>query len=150
MELQEQRLLHVLLADDDVDDYQLLTDAFEQSGIQLTFSWAQDGDKLLSLLETGARPDLILLDINMPTKNGIECLYEIRSKQEFSQLPIVIYSTTNYKINIDACYKGGANLYVVKPNSFDEIVSMVKKICTREWTRTVTTPAIEYFMVSTF
>jgi CheY-like chemotaxis protein len=150
MELQAKTLLHILLADDDLDDYQLLNEAFEHSGLQLDFSWAEDGDKLLSLLETGARPDLIFLDINMPYKNGIECLYEIRSKEEFAELPIVMYSTTNYKINIDACYKGGANLYVVKPNSFEEIVSMVKKICTLEWTRTISTPSIEYFTISTF
>lgn len=125
--------LHILLADDDSDDSFLFNEAVEQSELPLTLSRAEDGNQLLTILEKQGSPDILFLDVNMPYKNGIECLHEIRSNQRFDNLPIVIYSTTNYKVNIDACYHGGADFYVVKPNSFDDILKMIKTVCTKDW-----------------
>jgi CheY-like chemotaxis protein len=146
----QENKLHVMLADDDSDDFMLFNEALEHSALPLEFSWAEDGNKLLKLLDTGKIPDILFLDVNMPYKNGVECLNEIRSRPQFANLPIVIYSTTNYKVNIDACFKGGANLYIIKPNSFDEILKMVKKICNKEWTSTVSTPRPEFFIMNHF
>ena len=143
--------LHILLADDDSDDCMLFNEAVAQSNLPLEFTWAEDGVQLLNMLQDPENaPDVLFLDVNMPYKNGIECLQEIRSKPQFEKLPIVIYSTTNYKVNIDSCYKGGANLYVIKPNLFSDILKMVRKLCTKEWTRTFSTPPPEFFIMSTF
>jgi CheY-like chemotaxis protein len=124
--------LHILLADDDMDDSFLFNEALEQSQLRVKFSHAEDGNQLINLLQRQLQPDILFLDVNMPYKNGIECLHEIRANPQYSELPIVIYSTTNYKMNIDACYDGGADLYVVKPNTFDEILKMIRKICNPE------------------
>lgn len=127
--------LHVLLADDDSDDSLLFSEALEQSPVSTRFSRAEDGNELLKFLHTQEKPDILFLDVNMPCKNGLECLQEIRSKTEFEDLPIIIYSTTNYQVNIDACYQGGADLYVVKPSSFEGILKMVKEVCSNDWLR---------------
>ncbi len=146
----EPQKLHVLLADDDADDSMLFNEAVEQSKLPLRFTWAEDGIKLLDFLERDGMPDILFLDVNMPYKNGIECLKEIRKQEKYQNLPIVIYSTTNYKVNIDTCYSGGANLYIIKPNTFNDILKMVKKICNRNWTSTFSTPAPDYFIMTTF
>lgn len=141
--------LHVLLADDDSDDSMLFGEALEQSDIPVEFSRAEDGNQLLRVLEEGQKPDILFLDVNMPYKNGIECLQTIRSQRQFENLPIIIYSTTNYRVNIDACYEGGANLYVVKPSTFDDIKKMVRKLCNRDWV--INTPrSPDSFLLNTF
>jgi CheY-like chemotaxis protein len=150
MNLEPNRKLHVLLADDDSDDSLLFNEALEQSELPVRFSLAEDGNKLLNYLENEGVPDVLFLDVNMPYKNGMECLSEIRASEKFKNLPIVIYSTTNYKVNIEACFKAGANLYVVKPNSFDEIIKMVKKICSKEWTSIISQPTPEFFIMNSF
>lgn len=146
----ENNTLHILLADDDVDDTFLFNEAVEQSALPLKVSRAEDGNQLLKFLDNQDAPDLLFLDVNMPYKNGIECLLEIRAKQRFEALPIVIYSTTNYKGNIDACYHGGANFYVIKPNSFDDILKMVKKVCNREWINNAAKRDPELFIIKSF
>lgn len=150
MELQAHVPLKVLLADDDSDDSLLFNEALEQAKLPVQLMRAENGNEVLSLLQSSQMPDLVFLDVNMPLMNGIECLENIRSDQRFKDLPIVIYSTTNYKINIEACFRGGANVYIIKPNSFNDIIKMVKKLCTKEWTSTVTHPTPEYFVMSTF
>jgi CheY-like chemotaxis protein len=125
--------LHILLADDDSDDSFLFNEAVEQSDLPITLSRAEDGNQLLSFLERQGSPDILFLDVNMPYKNGIECLHEIRSNTKYDELPIVIYSTTNYQVNIDACYQGGADFFVVKPNSFEDILKMIKTVCNKDW-----------------
>jgi CheY-like chemotaxis protein len=142
--------LHVLLADDDTDDLLLFNEAIEQSELPLTFSHAEDGNELLKRLDADKAPDILFLDVNMPYKNGIECLYEIRANGKFKNLPIVIYSTTNYKVNIDACFNGGADLYVVKPNTFDDILKLVRKVCNKDWWTANDTRTADRFILEEF
>jgi CheY-like chemotaxis protein len=150
MTIENSKKLHVLLADDDSDDSLLFNEALEQLDLPVRFSLAEDGNSLLNYLENEEVPDVLFLDVNMPYKNGIECLSEIRANEKLKNLPIVIYSTTNYKLNIEACFKAGANLFVVKPNSFDEIIKMVKKICSKEWTSNLSSPTPEFFIMNKF
>ncbi|WP_207493300.1 response regulator [Aridibaculum aurantiacum] len=141
--------LRILLADDDTDDSFLFNEALEQSEIPVDFTHAEDGNALIEMLHTTNKPDLLFLDVNMPYKNGIECLQEIRAKEEFQDMPIIIYSTTNYKMNIDACYEKGADLYVVKPSTFEDIMKMIRKVCSRDWFRKKK-PSPEGFILSDF
>jgi CheY-like chemotaxis protein len=142
--------LHILLADDDSDDSFLFNEAVEQSELPLTLSRAEDGNQLLTFLESEGSPDVLFLDVNMPYKNGIECLHEIRANEKYDNLPIVIYSTTNYKVNIDACYQGGADFYVVKPNSFEQILTMIKTVCNKEWLRNAGNRSPDLFFLDKF
>ena len=125
--------LHILFADDDSDESYLFNEALEHSGVDVELSYANDGNSLLSFLKTNPLPDLVIIDINMPHKDGLEALAEIRSYPEFLTLPLIIYSTTTNAKIIEASYQKGASLFVVKPNNFDGMVQVVKKIISIDW-----------------
>ncbi len=136
--------LHVL-ADDDEDDHLIFNEAILHTKLPLELSYAEDGRKLLEALENDVIPDVLFLDINMPNMNGLECLKAIRSKPGFKSLPIIIYSTTDFNPTVQTCFEYGANLYVVKPNSFNEIVKIIEQLCTIEWTSMANTPTADFF-----
>ena len=142
--------LHVVLADDDMDDSFIFNAAVQQASFPIRLTITEDGQKLLNYLENENQPDIIFLDINMPFRNGIECLATIRANKKFDKVPVVMYSTTNNRLNVEACYNGGANLYVVKPNSFEEVDKMVKKICSKDWVSNLQVPSKEQFVMYSF
>jgi CheY-like chemotaxis protein len=125
--------LHLLFVDDDSDESYLFNEALEQAGLDINLSKAKDGNDLLQFLRNNPLPDLVMIDLNMPHKDGVEALTEIRSERNFDNLPLVIYSTTSTPSFIEKCYENGANLFVVKPNSFDGMVEVVKHICSINW-----------------
>ena len=138
--------LHVLFVDDDSDESYLFNEALEHAGLNIQLSRAADGNDLLSFLHKEAAPDLVFMDINMPYKDGVEALTEIRKDPNFNDIPVVIYSTSNNKSRISACYANGANLFVIKPEDFDEMVQMVKKVCLIDW-KNYTKPSLEQFVL---
>jgi CheY-like chemotaxis protein len=77
-------------------------------------------------------------------------LTTIRDNKKFDKVPVIMYSTTNNKSSVEACYSAGANLYVVKPNSFEEVDRMVKKICSKDWVSHVQVPSKEHFLMYSF
>ncbi len=135
MEKPENKTIHVLFVDDDTDEAYLFNEAIEQLGLPVTISKAQDGNDLMKILssEKEPLPDLVFLDLNMPHKDGVETLKEIRANNRYSDLPVLIFSTSDIKTHTDACYQYGANRYIVKPETFDQILAMVKQIFSVEW-----------------
>lgn len=127
------KALHILFVDDDSDESYLFNEALEHIGLTVNLSRAIDGNDLLKFLKHNTPPDLIFMDLNMPYKDGLEALAEIRSNEAFANLPIVIYSTTRNAVFMDACYEKGANLFVIKPNNFDGMVEVVNKVCLIDW-----------------
>ena len=125
--------LHILFVDDDSDESYLFNEALEHSGLHMNLSRANNGNHLISLLQNEAPPDMIIMDINMPYKDGVEALTEIRNSSTFKDIPVIIYSTTKNEKSIDDCYEKGADLFVVKPNNFDGMVRVVKQLCTMDW-----------------
>jgi len=126
--MNDQKNIHILFSDDDPDDALLFTRAVDILDRPVLLSFAEDGRQLLKFLEKQTLPDLVFLDLNMPFKSGLECLKEIRASQKFDKLPIVVYTTSKNPEDINKCYKLGANLYVVKPYAFEDIIKSVKKI----------------------
>ncbi len=94
---------HIILADDDDDDSMLFKEALSKVASSITVSLAEDGQKLINYLNTLSIPDMIFLDLNMPRKNGLECLKEIRSDDKFDHIPVIMYSTSQSKKDIEAC-----------------------------------------------
>ena len=92
-----------------------------------------NGADLMHMLHEGDLPDLIFLDLNMPEKNGKECLQEIRSNRNFDSIRVVIYSTSSSRKDIDDTRTLGANLYLVKPNSFGSLKAALKNIVAADW-----------------
>ncbi len=132
---QDQKSTHILFSDDDTDDALLFTQAADLLRSPILLSFAEDGEQLMKYLDKDSLPDLIFLDLNMPVKNGAECLREIRSNKKLEKLPVIIYTTSDNNRDIDTCYESGANLYVVKPTSFESIIKTLKKILAIDFTQ---------------
>lgn len=143
---QEKKSTHILFSDDDTDDALLFTQAADLMTTPILLSFAEDGEQLMRYLSREILPDMIFLDLNMPAKNGLECLNEIRSDKKLDWLPVIIYTTSDNPGDIDACYALKANLYVVKPTSFESIIKTLKKIVNMDF-KTQGLPRRENFIL---
>jgi len=126
----------IFIADDDEDDRLLFLDAVQDLGLPVAVESACDGQQLLNTLcSTMQRlPDLIFLDINMPVKNGFDCLEEIRSnKGALKEIKIIMLSTSRSPDNIELSYKLGADLYAVKPSTFQGLKNLLQKVFELDW-----------------
>ncbi|WP_434036339.1 response regulator [Formosa sp. 4Alg 33] len=121
--------LLIYLADDDETDRMLFLEAFNNSISEIEVVSFDNGVTLMDNLlnETKPLPHAIYLDLNMPLMNGIECLNDIKNEIKLQDIPIFIYSSTIDSSMSDELQKQGANLYLVKPNSFDKLVSILSK-----------------------
>lgn len=126
--------IFILIAEDDADDRFLLKAAFEENGFKDTLRFVENGVEVLEYLNSVKSQDqivlprLILLDLNMPKKDGREVLKEIKQDTRFKNIPVVIFSTTNNEQEMKRCYELGANSYITKPNSFESLLKTVAAI----------------------
>ena len=120
--------LNILLADDDADDCLFFKDAVTAFIPPKNFTTVHNGEQLMQVLknETTKLPDLLFLDLNMPRKNGFECLTEIKQHQKLKYLPVVIFSTSNATDNMDILFKTGADIYIRKPRDFNQLVKIIQ------------------------
>ena len=119
----------VVLADDDEDDRMFFADAIGSVAPRANLITMSNGEDLISYLKKETLlPDLIFMDINMPYKNGLECLREIKSNKLLRHLPILIYSTSTNRDHVDVTYRNGASLYIQKPASYTDIKRILKNI----------------------
>jgi CheY-like chemotaxis protein len=123
-------LLRIVLADDDASDRSNFMDAFEELKIKTSVHTVRDGVELMDYLadESAPLPYLLFLDLNMPRKNGLECLKEIRSNNRFKDVIVAIYSTSSSERDIDATFASGANVYIKKPNDFASLKAVLDKV----------------------
>ena len=134
MVMAQQRTVEILLVDDNIGDVVLTKEALKGADFSNRVSVARDGFEALEFLRrTGKfadakRPDLILLDINMPRKNGCEVLEEIRGDEDLSIIPVVILTSSEAEDDIRRAYELRANCYVTKPADLDEMVKIVQAI----------------------
>ncbi|MDE2314105.1 MAG: response regulator [Elusimicrobia bacterium] len=128
----------VLIAEDDDDDYLLTRKAFEDSGFRGSFCRVKNGIELMESLllhenlsqnpGAASRPMLLLLDLNMPCKDGRETLREIKSHPDLQKIPVVILTTSRAEADIAMAYALGANSFIHKPARFDQFVDAVKSL----------------------
>jgi len=120
---------HILLADDDASDRMIFETAFSEIKIETNVDTFQDGAKLMDWLnDTGtALPQFIFLDLNMPRKNGLECLKEIRSNTKMKEVFVAIYSTSDNQKDMEETFLRGANVYITKPNDFGSLKQLLYK-----------------------
>ena len=121
--------LNILLADDDKDDRFFFAKALQEISIATHLKTVTDGEKLMEYLSKNSEhlPDVLFLDLNMPRKNGAECLVEIKSKKKLQQLPVVIYSTSLIDAVADVLYQKGAHYYLRK-RDLNELASILQYI----------------------
>jgi two-component system response regulator len=126
----------ILIAEDDADDRFLLQTAFDENGFTDSLEFVENGIELIEYLSGISQkkildaqyPGFILLDLNMPKKDGREVLKEIKQHPELKKIPVIIFTTTKNENEIRRCYELGANTYVVKPVSFDGLVKVIQEI----------------------
>jgi CheY-like chemotaxis protein len=121
----------VFLADDDPDDRLFFADALKQTSAMADLTVSKDGIELMDRLATVTNPpppDVIFLDLNMPRKNGFDCLKEIRANPRLKNIPVVIVSTSSNQDMVDRTYADGANYYLCKPRSFSQLVRMIERV----------------------
>ena len=125
-------MLTILLVDDDLDECDLFTTALKQVTADFKLKHVTECRDLLSTIKEN-KPDIVFLDINMPGMSGIECLKNIRAEKKYESLPIIIYSTSNNRVNIQEAYENKANYYVIKPYSIQGIIKALEKIVSIDW-----------------
>jgi CheY-like chemotaxis protein len=138
----------ILMAEDDVDDRLLARDALNESGSEGDLRFVDNGEELLDyLLGRGKfnadtpRPRLILLDLNMPLKDGRQALREIKSNALLRQIPVVVLTTSHADTDIDLIYHLGANSFITKPVRYEALVE-VMRILSEYWLKTVELAAL--------
>lgn len=113
---------NLLLADDDSDDRDLFVEALSFIDPTIIVTVKRDGEELMEYLDQNSPTiDAIFLDLNMPRKNGRECLVELRANPRYRGIPIIIYTTSLNPIDIEETFKHGATFFLRKPNSFEEL-----------------------------
>lgn len=138
------RPARILLVDDSVADAKLVELALEEAGSTSRLDRAEDGAEALDRLDavaagTTPRPDLVLLDVDLPRVSGIDVLRRIKSDPELRTIPVVVFSTSRSDVDVAAAYACGASSYVVKPadlNRFTDVVRAVESY----WTTVVLLP----------
>jgi len=119
---------NLLLADDDEDDCDFFKEALDELLLPTSLVTVNDGVQLMDFLsESGAEnlPDILFLDLNMPRKNGLECLTEIKQLEEYKNLPIIIFSTSLDRDIVDLVYGKGAVYYIQKPGEFSKLKKVI-------------------------
>jgi CheY-like chemotaxis protein len=119
----------VLYAEDDPEDVDVFCEAVKTIDATIACIVARDGAEALEILENSIiLPDYIFLDVNMPLLGGRECLTRIRGNKELRHLPVIIYTTSNRRNDIADFKQLGATQYVIKPNTFDEVLQYLSEI----------------------
>ena len=127
----------ILMADDDADDRRLTRDALEESRLANDLRFVENGEELLDYLrhqgkytnvETAPRPGLILLDLNMPRKDGRTALKEMKADPDLRQIPVTVLTTSKADEDIFRSYDLGVNSYIVKPVTFEALVDILQTL----------------------
>jgi CheY-like chemotaxis protein len=129
----ENDVFYILLADDDADDRLFFKEAMEEINSDIVVSFVNDGAQLIYYLnQPGIQlPPIIFLDLNMPVKNGMNCLKEIRGNDRFKDLIIAIYSTSGSDQDVQDAFTHGADVYIKKPNNFSDLKASLVKVINR-------------------
>lgn len=135
----------VYLIDDDEDEYLLFQQAIKELKIDVEVTYINNCGEMLDLLDKGHIPDLLFLDLNMPQIGGRECVKKIREKLK-DKLSIIIYSTSKYPPDVEGTHKDGANLYVIKPNSFEGLMKTLKGVFSIDWKQQFYLPSKDKFL----
>ena|SRR5438270_10656002 len=135
----------VVLADDDPDHGTLFKIVLKKVDPTKSLTIVKDGAALLELLSQQV-PDLLFLDLNMPCKNGYECLREIRQNPELQNLPIVVYSSSSQMTDIQKSYIHKADLYMVKPFNSFHLQNALESILTMDWRKNY--PSQKYYFIN--
>ena len=134
---------YLLIAEDDEDDCLLAEDAWLETAEHIDPFFVNDGESLLRFVQEHPRnpPALILLDLNMPIKDGREALEQLKKNQDTCQIPVVVFTTSNHPKDIQGMYARGASGFITKPASYEELLNVMQTL-KHYWFDTVKLPAL--------
>lgn len=127
--------LNVALVDDDKDDRFLFQEVIEEIKINTRLQLFTNGQEFMDYLALAETVNLhiVFLDLNMPVKNGIQCLEEIRGNNSFNDISVAIYSTSSSEADIEETFVKGANVYINKPNDFKSLKKTIEQVLRVNW-----------------
>jgi two-component system, response regulator len=137
----------ILIADDDADDRMMIKEALEENNFSHDMRFVQDGEELMDYLhqrgkyftEKVLRPNLIILDLNMPKVDGREALSHIKSNATLKRIPVIVLTTSRAEEDIVRTYDLGVNSFICKPDRYDDLVIVAREI-NNYWFSTVALP----------
>ena len=139
---------HVLMAEDDDEDYYIFSLAVKELSFTVVLSRAENGDILMKLLEEEKLPDMLFLDLLMPCRDGRTCIKEIRANTKYDSLPVIVYTSLSDLTNIEFCYREGSNLYAIKPATLNELRGILEKIFSIDWKKILYFPPRSEFVLN--
>ena len=140
---------YILLADDDTDDCMFFANALEELKVPFKLKTVFDGEQLMNFLENKENlPDIIFLDMNMPCKNGFECLVEIRKSERYKIIPVIIISTSLDENIIKSLHENGAFFYIKKPSLFAHLKKLMSMVINLIAAGNYKQPSIEKFVLT--
>lgn len=140
---------YILLADDDTDDCMFFANALEELKVHYKLKTVFDGEQLMHFLENNENlPDIIFLDMNMPCKNGFECLAEIRQSERYKMIPVIIISTSLDENIIKLLHENGAFFYIKKPSLFAHLKKLMSLVINLIAAGNYNQPSIEKFVLT--
>jgi CheY-like chemotaxis protein len=149
MAMLKKKVINILMADDDQDDRYFFAKALKSITINTKLVTVEDGDQLMNYLKkpNGKVPDVLFLDINMPRKNGYECLSEIKANQEILDFPVIMYSTSVKDSMAELLYQQGAHYYL-KKGDFADLIKYLRYVLTKTSENGLQRPSKEKFLLN--
>jgi len=141
---------HLVLADDDKDDCLFFKDALDELPVKALLTTVHDGEQLMQLLteRTSDLPRVLFLDLNMPRKNGFECLTELKDDETLKDVPVIVFSTSFEQDVVNLLYKKGGQYYIRKPAEFSQLKKAILQALTLISEGHATQPAREDFVIT--
>jgi len=142
--------LNILLAEDDQDDRDFFDKALKEIPIPTHLTTVNDGEQLMNYLYENSEhlPDIIFLDLNMPRKNGFECLSEIKLSKKLNQLPVIIFSTSFEQEVVNQLYQNGAQYFIRKPSEFSQFKKIIQQSLALIAQENISQPTRENFVIT--
>lgn len=137
----------VLLAEDEGDEYVGFLRAVNKQSSDIQVMRLDNGYSLLNMLQTAIEPYAIFLDVNMPYKNGLHTLVEIRQMERFVYVPVIMFSKSDYTSNVDLAYEFGANFFIKKCLSEEKLSTILSNIFSSTYFHTGTQPPRDEFLI---
>jgi CheY-like chemotaxis protein len=140
--------MNILLAEDDQDDCYFFEKALKELATPALLTTVSDGDQLMNYLSVNSDhlPNVLFLDLNMPRKNGFDCLSEIKQNSKLKNLPLVILSTSNSTDAINKVFRSGAHIYIRKPADFNQLKQVIKHALPIVSERKFSTNKVKYIL----